>query len=206
MVQRALRRSGARGTRVVVCARRCFVTPPLSTIPGGCPECGATVGHRAVLVEETGEDGITRPKCRTTRTCSLGMDVVPRAEHEETKRVLLEWAQRATTAEGQRDEAIRQGDAYVAQIIHDRESQERFQDGRDKYWLKKLRTYRDIVRECQRETEAMLVNLTSTQARCTELLEEVRALRVERDEAERRTAALLTTTPARAGDLHEDLP
>ncbi len=39
----------------------------------------------------------------------------------------------------------------------------------------------DVLAEVLADRNEMLGNLTSTQARCTELLEEVRALRVERD-------------------------
>ncbi len=95
---------------------------------GPCEECGAMVGHRVITLEPI--DGTSGH-----RACSLGMDVVPRAEHERVKEV--------------------------------------YGLANDSLW--------DALIALAQDRNAYLVNLTSTQSRCTELLEEVRALRMAND-------------------------
>jgi chromosome segregation ATPase len=60
-----------------------------------------------------------------------------------------------------------------------------------------IRTIRDL----RNELKAAYVNLTATQERCTALLEETRALRVERDEAN----AMKDAAGQKAWQLQEEL-
>ncbi len=114
----------------------------------GCTECGAAVGHRTIELQDVGGTS-------GYRACSLGQDSVPRAEHEKTKKYLLE--------------ACEQKALYFKTI--NKVTRERDEALRDTEVL-----YRTIVRLADSRRD-VLANLTTTQARCTELLEEVRALK-----------------------------
>ncbi len=52
--------------------------------PTPCAECGAHVGHRMVATDFDAND--TAPGSKASRPCSLGLDLVPRAEHERAKK------------------------------------------------------------------------------------------------------------------------
>ncbi len=147
---------------------------PLAPETPPCPECGAAIGHREVLVEAAEET--TLPACKTTRTCSLGMDVVPRAEFE---RVTKERDEALFCAEAER-RAHQTTNLYTVRLegFNDmlRANQDALLNSASEAAAKSARDVRRLE-EKDRECHAMLVNLTSTQARCTELLEEVRMLR-----------------------------
>ncbi len=97
------------------------------TPDGGCPECGATVGHREVPLDPIGTTA-------AYKACSLGQDSVPRAE---------------LTAERKRAEAAERNSEL--------------------FW--------GALGCAIAEGRGYLTQLGVVQARCTELLEEVRALR-----------------------------
>lgn len=96
--------------------------------PGGCHLCGAMIGHR--MIDLAPIDGVAG-QC----VCPLGMDVVPRAEHEKIRKEL-------STVRDHSDRT------------------------------------RSVMIEALLERDAMFENLTAVQARCTELLEEVRRLKI----------------------------
>lgn len=129
-----------------------------SSIPGGCPECGATVGHRMIRGEDLAEpSGSWSTQGR--HMCSLGQGSIAREEYE---RVLRE-----------KDEAVRLA-------CERRDKLNAKQDPQVTYSAKLKRRLSGMASTLSSvvwERDAYLTQLTAVQARCTELLEENRALR-----------------------------
>ncbi len=109
------------------------------TPEGGCPECGAIVGHRMIRLPDVGSSSWTT---EGYRACSLGLDAVPRAEHERVK--------------------------------------------------SDIEALSNVVTLFAKHRRELLENLTATQKRCTELLEEVRRLQKEEGRARAVQVALMT--------------
>ncbi len=114
---------------------------------GPCSECGAAVGHQMILVTSELWTHGSEPS-NAYRACSLGGDVVPRAEYSRVVQEAEDWERNAGEEHGK--------------VI----------------WItRRAEVLGTLLKETLAERDAYLANLTSTQARCTELLEENRALK-----------------------------
>ncbi len=168
-----------RGDRSVAC--RAVVT---------CRECGAAEGHVEVPVDIV-KDPSKAWRTASYRACSLGQSAVSLAEYE---RVV---AERDMLREGEANIIAEANSCLENRLVAERErdaallERDKWLDKANEYLpaVKDLETVRDhaertrgVMIEALLERDAMLSNLTAVQARCTELLEEVRALRAARPE------------------------
>ncbi len=124
------------------------------TPESGCPECGALVGHRAIVVVDDDDAMGPMPASLATRACSLGGDVVPRAEYSRLAKDLEDERTGWDTVYARMNKALGVYQDHLARQAK-------------------------CIAETEEERDAYLANLTSVQSRCNELLEENRALKAE---------------------------